>query len=83
MLTAAEWEALVKMCLQLTRGGYPAPHNIMKDIGEHIRSERVASINIYVSILVMYPPLGLHWTTNAIYWHNNFRSVVSQQLDLI
>jgi hypothetical protein len=59
----------VTMCSELTRGGYPAWHNVIEEMAEMIRVERVKSVNTYDSVLVTYPSLGIHWTTWFVQCH--------------
>jgi hypothetical protein len=65
LLTKPEKEALVKMCSKLTREEYPTHHNVIKEIEEMIRLERVKLVNTYDSICITYPPLQ-HLLENPI-----------------
>jgi hypothetical protein len=45
-------------CKHLTRAGYPARHNFLKEMGEDIQANRVSSVNTPDSYQVSYPPIG-------------------------
>ncbi len=77
LLTKAEEEARVKMCSELTRGGYPARHNAIEEMAEAILSGRLATVNTYDSVLVTYHPMGIHWITLFVHQYKNIGTVVS------
>ena len=58
LLTIPEEDVLVAWCRQLTVTGYPARHNVLREMAEEIRARRLKGVNTKDEILVTYPPIG-------------------------
>ena len=56
LLTIPEGDFLVAWCRQLTVTRYPARHNVLKEMAEGIRTQRLRGVNTEDETLVTHPP---------------------------
>jgi hypothetical protein len=81
LLSAAEEDALFLWCRRLTAGGYPAHHQVVKEMAHEILTRRVASINIDGMYLVNIPPIGKDWTKRFLLRYPTLKSTMSRKID--
>lgn len=82
LLTSSEETALVQWLTQLTIAGYPARHNVLREMAEQLLAQRATTVNTGTMILVQHDPIGLNWATRFLERHPQLVSLVSQQIDL-
>jgi hypothetical protein len=58
LLSTSEEDALFLWCKRLTVGGFPAHHQLVKEMAQEILTRRVAQINTDGMVLVNVPTVG-------------------------
>ena len=68
---------------QLTVTGYPARHNVLKEMAGEIQTQQLRGVNTEDQTLVTYPPIRRQWTTQFLAWHPWLKTVIIQQLESV
>jgi hypothetical protein len=82
LLSQAEEEALLLWCKRLTAGGYPARHQVIREMAWEILTRRVASINTDGMQIATPPPIGQDWMKRFIKRHSELQTICSARIDL-
>jgi hypothetical protein len=81
LLSNAEEDALSLWCKRLTAGGYPASHQVVKEMAMEILLRRVAKINTADMQLVTTPTIGKEWVKRFLKRHPILATVSSKAID--
>jgi DDE superfamily endonuclease/Tc5 transposase DNA-binding domain len=75
LLSEGEEKALARWITRLTATGYPPRHDLLREMAEEIRKQRLAKINDSSIENVYYPPLGKEWVQRFLQRHPRLQTV--------
>jgi DNA-binding MarR family transcriptional regulator len=81
LLSVVEESTLVKWICQFSSMGRPIRHQLIKELVEEIRIQRVQCVNDASSQIVRYPPIGKEWIQRFIQRHIELATITTRQIE--
>jgi DDE superfamily endonuclease/Tc5 transposase DNA-binding domain/helix-turn-helix, Psq domain len=81
LLSPVEESVLVKWICQLSCAGHPARHQLIKEMAEEIRVQRVQNVNDASTRIIQYPPIGKEWIQRFITRHLELQTIAARQIE--
>jgi hypothetical protein len=81
LLSPVEESVLVKWICQLPCAGHPARHQLIKEMAEEIRIQRVQHVNDASARIIQYPPISKEWIQRFITRHLELQTIAARQIE--